>query len=118
MGPCLAAAHWRLRAGDFGLVLAVLLAISDAVYQAAIAAILGISLAWINSRLGKAVKTVTETKELVNGSSIVQLRLYAKATHRIAELSKQEADIATATDVAELLAEREAEAAKAKLDAK
>lgn len=108
-----------MRRATFRLCLPMLLAVvSDVVWQAAIAAVLAISLAWINTRLGKAVKTATETKELVNGSSIVQLRLYAKATHRIAELSKQEADIATATDVAEMLAERESEAAKAKLAAK
>lgn len=96
----------------------LLAVVSDVVWQAAIAAVLAISLAWINTRIGKVAKTAALTHDLVNSGSLIQLRLYSTATRRIADMTKDEADIATATDVAELLAEREAEAAKAKLAAK
>lgn len=96
----------------------IIAVVSDVVYQAAIAAVLAISLAYINARIGKVAKVANLTHDLVNSASLLQLRLYSTATARVAALTKDPADIAAASDVAKLLVEREAQAEQAKLNAK
>lgn len=85
-----------------------MIAISDIVWQAIIGGVVTLLLAWMNLRLGKIAKTGKETHALVNGNSIIQLRLYAISARRIAELTNSEADLAAALAAEKLLSDHEA----------
>lgn len=88
-------------------------AMSDLVWQAIIAGIVTLALAWMNLRLGKIATVAATTHELVNSASLVQLRLYAVSARRVAELTGNARDIDAAMAAEKLVEEHEARQKKA-----
>lgn len=86
---------------------------SDPVWIAIIGGVVTLVLAWMNLRLGKIAKTASQTHALVNSASLVQLRLYAVSSRRVAELTGNARDIDAALAAEKLVAEHEARQEKA-----
>lgn len=94
----------------------IILAVSDVVWQAIIAAVVTLALAWMNSRLGKIAKTAEKVHTLVNSAMGSQLKLNAVATRRLAILTNSPVDVDAAAVAEKALKEHEAK--QATVDAK
>jgi len=66
-----------------------------------------------DKKLNEIVETGQLTHDLVNSASLVQLRLYAGAVRRIADITKDKKDAETATAAEKLLQEHEVKAKEA-----
>lgn len=83
----------------------MILAVSDVVWQAIIAGLVTVAVAWINHRLGQIHK-------LVNSSMGNQLKLNAVATRRLAMLTNSPVDVDAADLANKMLKEHESKQAK------
>lgn len=86
--------------GDASACNLIMIAMSDLVWQAIIAGIVTLALAWMNLRLGKIAKTAESVHTLVNSAMGSQLKLNAVATQRLAILTGSPVDV-EAANVAE-----------------
>lgn len=88
--------------------MSIILAVSDVVWQAAIAAVLAIGLAWINRKVSKIVKTGDDVHTLVNSAMGAQLKLNAVSTQRLAMMTHSPVDVEAAALAEKALKEHQA----------
>lgn len=85
----------------------LLAVIGDAVWQAAIAAVLAIALAWIGYKVQNISKSAKATHILVNSNYGIQLRLGSELSRWKANKTKNQADLKAADAAEKLLREHD-----------